>query len=206
MLQLQHNKLLCILGKLMGLHGDIKEIRKAWPELPAPFRLFLAINFFISCLSVASLADSIYALKGFVKNAINIYHEFLSPVLEFIISNFGMEVSQTKADSMLLVTLIAMSLIRSNYLGKGLFYETGVYISLWIANIDLIYNGPDEKVYLSYFYWFGMIFLQSILPILFQKLKNVPFLISAQMAAVQILITFFTVAVLAAISEGLYRA
>src|SRR5690554_1063802 len=154
----------------MSLHGDLEEIKKLWPSLSLPVKVLLGFSFVISCLSITSLADRVFELKGFISGAVQFYQEFLSPVFVFLVSKLGLTVSPIKADVLLLFLIISGSLIRAQFL-----YNKDVVIIDVIACCFIVwftYAIGDHAVFGVIYGYLGLICFMSALPLVFKGMRN----------------------------------
>jgi hypothetical protein len=71
----------------MGLKGDIDEVGRAWPAYSWRMRLWLVLSVLLASNSIATLSDTIFRWKAFIKETLQ-YYEILiaSPLRNAILS------------------------------------------------------------------------------------------------------------------------
>jgi hypothetical protein len=62
----------------MGLKGDLQEITSAWGKASWRLKAFFIFSIFLASNSVATLSDTIFRWKGFVKDAVSFYQEYVA--------------------------------------------------------------------------------------------------------------------------------
>lgn len=65
----------------MGLKGDLQEVAAAWPKYSWRLRAFLVLSIVLASSSVATLSDTVFRWKGFIKDALSFYQEFIADQL-----------------------------------------------------------------------------------------------------------------------------
>ena len=68
----------------MGLKDDWNGLIRGWSNFSLATRIFLVVSFFLSCASIASLADSVYQFKGFILTAIEYYRIPVDYIAEIV--------------------------------------------------------------------------------------------------------------------------
>ena len=96
----------------MGIQGDFNELKEAWSSFSPLSKVFFGATFLGSCLSVSSIADGVFKLRGFIVTAIDFYHSLVEPLTRLIAEYIGI----------ILMTLITVSIIRANRV-------------LWLGNV-----------------------------------------------------------------------
>lgn len=70
----------------MGLKGDFDEVGKAWRNYPWRLRLWLVLSGVIASNSIATLSDTVFRWKSFLKEGLSYYQTFIAaPVRSAIV-------------------------------------------------------------------------------------------------------------------------
>lgn len=187
----------------MGVQDDLKDLRELWPSLSIAWKIFLLANFIISFLSITSLADKVFELKGFIVKAVLFYQETVSPIFLFIFSIFDVHLSQEKVDALILFTFISASLIRARsiYDKKLMMLD----IATWAWLVFMILKVNDNAVFGFVYGFFGLIVGVSCLPFFFKSLKGAEPVMPYRIALISILAMGLLLGIVSAVSEGLAR-
>lgn len=198
----------------MGMRGDFNDLKEAWSSFSLLTKIFLAGSFLTSSLSLASIADSVFKLRGFIEMAIAFYHSLVEPLTALIAEYIGLDLVQGQVDGIILVTIITTSFIRVNRI-LGVTKETFFWVCLWVAWVGLIIIIDDGSGFPSIFmsgFYMTMIFLVGLLsavnPIwigMFLPQFSPRDVVVFRLTAINILAVLIFVAVVASISEGLTR-
>lgn len=73
----------------MGLKADVDEVLHSWSRSPWWMRVWLILSGFLAISSVASLAETVTKWKGFFKDAVSFYHDWISLPLRNLIAPLG---------------------------------------------------------------------------------------------------------------------
>ena len=65
----------------MGLKGDLHEVATVWKRSSWQVKAYLTLSAFLASGSIASLSDTVFRWKGFVRDALSFYQEYLSDQL-----------------------------------------------------------------------------------------------------------------------------
>jgi len=187
----------------MSLHGDLEEVKKLWPSLSLPTKILLGSSLVVSILSVTSLADRVFELKGFISDAAHLYQELLSPAFIFLVSKVGLTLSPIKADALLLFLLISGALIRAQFLYNRDIVVIDVFSCIFL--VWFTYSISDHAVFGVIYGYFGLICFMSALPLAVKTMRDSKALLSYRLAFATIVGMGLLVGVIAAISEGLAR-
>jgi hypothetical protein len=189
----------------MGVKGDFDELRKIWPNLSTPLKIFLTVSFILSCLSITSIANAIFQFRGFIEAAVDFHQSYITPILYYLLSLLGVELSQIKLDAILCISLLFSSLIHSNTCLKT--YPVSVDYLGWFLYLVLILVDKlsDSAVYMSVYAAYAVVFMRAAIPYIFQNLKPPSLYKSSQIAALNIFSVLMCVGFLAAASEGINR-
>lgn len=72
----------------MGLKGDLQEVATVWKQSSWRVRAYLALSAFLASGSIASLSETVFRWKGFVRDALSFYQAYVSDqllrVLQFV--------------------------------------------------------------------------------------------------------------------------
>ena len=188
----------------MGIISDLEELKGIWPKLPFTLKVFFVITFALSCLSIASIGDSIYQFRGFINVAISFYQSHISPMVINLLSLVDIKISQTQADTMLFISVINASLIRANYFCK--YYHFTADVLTWFLFMWLTYKTPDNAVFGLVYGYLGIVIFFAFLSIVAQRFAQFKILATYKFAAVNIIGVLLVVGIIGAISEGLSRA
>jgi len=96
----------------MGLLGDNEELKSHWSALSPAGKSVYGFSFVLSALGIASLADSIFALRGFIKTGIEWYRSVTGPINEFISTVF-IELTREQFDLAMLCIVTLIVLVRA---------------------------------------------------------------------------------------------
>lgn len=66
----------------MGIKEDYDTLKKIWPELSPPIKLISAILFLINLGAIASLAETVADLRGFIVTAVHFYRMLTSLITQ----------------------------------------------------------------------------------------------------------------------------
>lgn len=192
----------------MGLKADVDEVATAWKKASLPVKAYLLLSGFLAVSSVASLSEIVTKWKGFFKDAIDFYRQWVSLPIKHFIEPLGIHVQRADVDFILLFLLLYGSLIRfgavtGNMLEDGA-EKIGISDTLFLAAIPIVptiaiiftHNNSDQSVGL-----FSVVILVAIglLAPIFSRMTKI-WIYYAQIVGV-----FLTVGILAAINAGLSK-
>jgi len=132
----------------MGIKSEFDEIKDNWPDSPLWVKVWLVLSAFLAVSSLASLAETIIKWKGFIKDAITVYKEWIaSPLLE-LLANVNVHVLKGAVDLLVIQVVLVSSFIRfiwlSSEANKGrikdtIFFTTVTFVAI-LNNIRLANN------------------------------------------------------------------
>ena len=190
----------------MDFYKEAADLRKMWVERSFIGKAILLFSFAMSIMSVGSLASNVFEFKGFLLNGIDFYTKVTAPLREYISDFFNINVPITMQDSIVLFIIIFGGVIRfdaQEFNRDGWLWVIGLlvyYFILVILGMLGIQCGLEPTL---------LIFSVSLLmPTIYALTCNKKFKISPKerLLTLYIIGIYFTVAVIAAISEGLSRA
>lgn len=97
----------------MGLQDDWKELKGAWGNLSALGKVVSVTSFAGSVLSIASIGDSVYAFRGFIGNTLDYYRTIFEPFRGALEAAMACEISELTADLLVADVLVTGSLLRA---------------------------------------------------------------------------------------------
>lgn len=71
----------------MGLKGDFDEVRRAWPTYPWRLRVYLIFSAVLASNSIATLSDTVFRWKAFIKDALSFYQNFVAAPLYYALAS-----------------------------------------------------------------------------------------------------------------------
>jgi hypothetical protein len=188
----------------LGIAEDFYGLKSQWSKITFGTKVIFILSFSLSVLTVGSLADSIFSFKGFVVAGIEFYREFTEPVRTFISSLLNVEISRVLQDSIIMAGLWLGSVYRFNeeeHQRSGVSWLVGLLV-FWLITFGL-------KVFIIQFFSItaAILIIFAFAPLLYAFTCNKSFSIYPQnkIEAQFILIVYFFVACIAAISDGLTR-
>ena len=184
----------------MGLKSDIDEVKTAWSQATPLAKVYLALSLFLSTSAIASLTDTIVQWKGFFRNALAFYHEWINaPLIELFLA-FGLRIAPEAGDYIVVVTLLISSAIRLSLHwakhGGGVKQGSMLSYFLWVIPPSSLYmllrEGSAPKT--TTWVFLGLVFLAPLffLPLQEKRAYYTP-----------ILCAVFAVGIFAAINTGL---
>ena len=215
----------------MGIRDDFNELKEAWSSFSPLIKVFFGATFLTSSLSLASIADSAFKLRGFIVTAIDFYHSLVEPLTTLIAEYLRLNLAQDQVDVVIFMTIIVGSSLRAGrVLRMSSQRRDDIVLVLLAASIMalVIFHNHGAEVYL----FLNLLFVITVsLTLIFPKgqlvfnkavsraLKKASFgkidfleerddllrLRQAQLLGINVLAIFLFVAVVAGISEGLTR-
>lgn len=202
----------------MSIKGDFKEVKQFWPTLSTPAKIFFAVSFTLSCLSITSIADKVFELRGFIRTTVEFYQSNISIIFVDFFLYFDIALAQVKIDAIIFLTLITSALIRAHFFYKapGIALDT----LTWLAFMVAIYKVNDTQAFIIIYTYIAVIIFCATIPFILKNISlskvDMPNRLGLQLdkskvtlAYRQTLLYIFTVifftSIVAAISEGLTR-
>jgi len=185
----------------MSVKDDYDELKRVWSALEPLTKVLLAVAFASSVLSLASLADNVFALKGFLSNTIDFYRNFTKPIANFLSLSVKRELSELDVDAIVLLSLVSFSHLRGIILNHKTDYDFNVpafyfmLLCVWLT----VYYTPETKSLV--FITLGL-FVYKIFAVF---LSEMPAKRSHQLSINFMVAVIVFVGALAAVSEGLSR-
>ena len=190
----------------MGIKDDFEGLTQTWKTLSAPIKVFLAANFLVSSLSIASISDSIFKFKGFIKAAVEFYQLCTGMVLGFLTKYVYIDLVQVQIDVIILFLLFGgafyRSLIKYN-VGGRVKYWSGYTVFLSIYIVVMAAPGTGIEMIIGYF--FSIMILATIYPLLHSNIVSSKIVAINKAALLYIYAIFIFIGVVAAVSDGLSR-
>ncbi|RFC34099.1 MAG: hypothetical protein DID90_2727554820 [Candidatus Nitrotoga sp. LAW] len=69
----------------MGIKGDWNEVADIWSRSPWRVRVLLGVSLFLASNSIATLSDTVFRWKGFIKDALSFYQQYVTVPLWSVI-------------------------------------------------------------------------------------------------------------------------
>ena len=205
----------------MAFQEDFEKLGETWAELSVTWKVVLGVMLLMQVLAMGSLGDAVFKFKGFIVYGLEFYSTMTEPLLELLvwleITWFGREL----LDNTIFILLFFSSLIRgtTHYTtAESLPYSPNLMLTYYLRyEIDLM----EIPVYVV-----SLVVTIAVITITYFVVRAVPNLeplweviLSINIGAVffscwfgtpRVAIRFFlpiiVVCIVAAISEGLFRA
>lgn len=204
----------------MSLQDDFEKLLELWKSRSLIGKCLLCIAFGSSVLSVGSIADNVYAFKGFLINALHFYRSITEPAREIINSIINITISAEYFDYIIFLSLFVIMYFRASKLVGVEISDVEAEDSPAVHIAYLVAGGLALSLF-GYFVIPALIqfftkFLEPavvlalftpILPVFLAVFMNRPRRLNLddRLTVYFIVGTYFVVAVLAAISEGMFR-
>lgn len=134
----------------MSLLGDFDEIKRSWKALPGWLKVVISASFLVSVLSIGSLADSVFQLKGFFAEAVAFYRMLFGPLASVLATYLQVEDPQAAIDLAVSINLLAVA-------------ETNALITVRpLGRWSEIYSKPGFRVRVLLFNWIFTCILAAI--------------------------------------------
>jgi len=215
----------------MGIRDDLNDLKKSWSSFSPLTKVFFGATFLTSSLSLASIADSVFQLRGFISTAIDFYRSLVEPLRALVAEYLRLEFVQVQVDEVIFLTLIVGSYLRAGRVVRMPSQRRDNILMVLVAALVMalvIFHNHDPDVYLLLNFGFVIAFTWPLIYpkglIVFNKavliaLKKASFgkldlleerdalldVRNDQIVAINMLAIFLFVAVVAGISEGLTR-
>ncbi|OOG44751.1 hypothetical protein [Polaromonas sp. A23] len=144
----------------MGLKADIDEVLVVWARAPWRVRVYLALSLILASTSIASLSETVFKWKGFLRDGVNLYRSAISDPIKAVAQNLlNYSLTQSAFDLVVLAILLAAASFRvaifqprGSFGRKGEFAALGAMVgvivvliagngtplSLWLAGISMV--------------------------------------------------------------------
>ncbi len=200
----------------MTIKEDWAQLIAGWKKLSPIGKLVGAVLFVMSALSIASLADSVFALKGFIAVAIGFYHTFAIPIAAFLSGLLRFNIEQELFDLIVAAILINTATTKAAFAEVvqnnvpvprlAYFMHQAIFLAAWIvAAIVLFLISPTGGLLVATvsfpLWWLVRGFVMSKV---FKRKQTFEERVDRR-TSVYIFTVYTVVAILAAISEGLAR-
>lgn len=73
--------------ELQKLKKECEQLKMAWVKLSLPAKVLSGISLFLSASSITSLSNAIIEWKGFIKDAVDFYQQFISVPLSHLLND-----------------------------------------------------------------------------------------------------------------------
>lgn len=188
----------------MGLSGEIKESIEDWKIKSPLFKVIAIFGLFMAISSITSIADTIFQWKGFIKDGLDFYRNYISkPIGDSFKLLFDLNYTSYAIDYILLLVIIISINIRYFIQEhKNKLISTKKLVRIIIAIVFSIFsvfllndfsslpNGIFNAYSIFFLIWFIILLIISV------KVKKIRKAIFAPIVAVII------VFILAAINKG----
>ena len=185
----------------MGLVDDFKDLPRVWKELNPLGKTITIVGVVLSALSVASIADATFQLKGFIVNAIYVYRQITEPVVIFLSDAFDYRFRQAQLDLIVLGGLSGASFFRASRLVPITARILGAIMFLLIfVSLGFAFDVQESPFWLTAFLLTPLAFWLGGRPM--KQLSESP---EIKRTAMYILIIYLLVGFVAGVSEGVSR-
>jgi hypothetical protein len=104
----------------MGIKSDLEEFRELWNHGSWWLRGIAVLLFFVSLGPIASLADTVFQLRGFIRDGINFYDFWIkNPFRSFMFSIFGLKLSHDWGSFLIFCILCSSAFVREKFTSEG---------------------------------------------------------------------------------------
>ncbi len=84
--------------EIMNLYKEIDDLIVLWKKRSTSGKAFLIFAFSLSIMSIGSLADTVFAFKGFIVEGLRFYREVTEPIRQIASSFLELKVTQIYQD------------------------------------------------------------------------------------------------------------
>ena len=98
----------------MGL-DDPEKFKELWSSRSGAGKVILCVSFICSMFAFGSIADTVFAFKGFVANGISFYRGIMAPVSEWFGQLLGIHILQDLVDLAAITTLTSFTIFRRRH-------------------------------------------------------------------------------------------
>jgi len=98
----------------VGLAEDFDSLKRQWSSLSSLTKVGFTLSLILSFLSVASLADSLYKMKGFIAEGIRVW-QILGKFATDFLGSLGLIVEQWQLDFISLALLVLVPYLSSRW-------------------------------------------------------------------------------------------
>ena len=88
--------------------------KKTWKEAPLSLNIWICISSFLGISSVTSISEKIIDWRGFIRDGLDLYQEYIRNPIAELLSSFGLVFAENAIDYLLLWLLLQAGLIRSD--------------------------------------------------------------------------------------------
>ena len=186
----------------MALIDDIFSAKKLWGNPSIPKRISIIVSTVLASGALASLADIIFAWKGFILDGITFYREWVVLPIGKLASVFNLELSSNGVDFLIIYCLFLAAILRKIWISSDVimkfvavaaFAYIIYFICAYFANSELI-----TKNYWVIYLTFGFILIYPLLRKFTNNEKIAYYL--------PIIASLGLVLILGAVNEGLSRS
>lgn len=96
----------------MGLWSDLEEAKAVWSKSSFFMKVAICTSLFLSVSSVTSLSSTVFAWRGFIRDAIHFYREWISDPLRNLLFHAHLDYSSLESDVLILLLIVTASYIR----------------------------------------------------------------------------------------------
>lgn len=190
----------------MGLKADFEEVANVWHRAPWRVKVLLAVSFFLSTSSIASLSETVFKWKGFALDALNFYRSYIAhPLTAWMQQLVGHPLPSEALDSSVIFTMFFAGMVRvvifrpRSKLSK--FVDLTIFLACYLGMLFLFMSpGKSSQfspanstsvwvLYPAFLLWFYL-FLKGA-----ERILAISYMLAPLLA----------VAVLGAVSSGLSR-
>ena len=103
----------------MILINEIKEAKTVWKNASLLLRAYIVLSVFLVSGSIASLADIVFAWKGFILDGIELYNSIINIPFINLLNLFDIKITKINANSMIMFLILFGALIRGVLAGAS---------------------------------------------------------------------------------------
>ena len=178
----------------MGIVEDFESLKSKWSSLSLLTKVIFSLLLVLSFLSIASLADHVFKLRGFIVEGLNFWSAFTAYFVDLLaVVNISIQPWQIDFWVVLGIAFFPYISERWNVLTTSRKFSL---ILLLVAYITFPFTVKQSFATYVAFYLYCSILVVCFLP---------PRTVSFKLIAVRMVTPPTLVAILAAVSEGLYR-
>lgn len=129
----------------MGLKADIDEVTAIWHRAAWRVRAFLALSFFLSTSSIASLSEAVFKWKGFALDALTFHRSYIArPLGECLQRLLSHPVPTEALDSTIILTMFfagaARVMIYRQKSAKSKVLDLSTFLVCYLGMLYLLVN------------------------------------------------------------------
>ncbi|MCC2682956.1 MAG: heme/copper-type cytochrome/quinol oxidase, subunit 1 [Nitrosospira multiformis] len=96
----------------MDLKSEIDKIKNVWSQASPLGKVYHSLSFYLSISTIASLSETVIKWKGFFRDALTFYHQFIREPLHKIFFDLKLDLVPELIDYLVIYTLLISSFLR----------------------------------------------------------------------------------------------